>query len=276
MANFSVLPPEVNSALMFAGPGSAPMLEAAGAWAGLASELGSAASSFSSLTSDLASQAWQGPAAAAMLAAAAPYAGFLDAAANSAASAAGQASAVAEVFESAVTAMVHPVAVAANRNQFVQLVLSNLFGQNAPAIAAAEGIYEEMWATDVATMAGYHSGVSTAAAALTPWEQLREVVGAEAQAVQNFGGAEAQAFRNIGSAEMAAVQKLGRDEAAALQELGAGEQPLRRFARAQARALEDFAGAEAGALQAFGGAQAGAFRRFARDGSLPFIHAPAP
>jgi len=74
--NFSVLPPEVNSLRMFLGAGSAPMLEAAAAWNGLASELGSAADSFSSVTSGLTGQAWQGPAAAAMSAVAAPYASF--------------------------------------------------------------------------------------------------------------------------------------------------------------------------------------------------------
>lgn len=41
--NFSVLPPEVNSARMFSGAGSAPMLAAAAAWNGLAEELASAA-----------------------------------------------------------------------------------------------------------------------------------------------------------------------------------------------------------------------------------------
>src|SRR5262249_6937909 len=43
-------------------------------------------------------------------------------------------------------------------------VLSNLFDQNAPAIAVAEGQYEEMWAADVSAMAGYHCGASAAAA----------------------------------------------------------------------------------------------------------------
>ena len=37
--SFIVLPPEINSALMFSGAGSAPMLAAAAAWDGLASEL---------------------------------------------------------------------------------------------------------------------------------------------------------------------------------------------------------------------------------------------
>lgn len=60
--NYAVLPPELNSLRMFTGAGSAPMLAAAVAWDGLAAELGSAASSFGSVTSDLASQAWQWPA----------------------------------------------------------------------------------------------------------------------------------------------------------------------------------------------------------------------
>jgi PPE-repeat protein len=156
--SFLTAPPEINSLRMFTGAGSGPMLSAAAAWDGLAAELGAAAESFGSVTSGLAGQAWQGPASAAMLAAAAPYSGWLHAAAASASGAAAQAKAVAVAFESAFVATVHPVVVAANRNQLVQLVVSNLFGQNAPAIAATEGQYEEMWAADVAAMVGYHGG----------------------------------------------------------------------------------------------------------------------
>ena len=173
--NFTVLAPEINSARMFSGAGSAPMLNAAAAWDGLASELGSAASSFSSVTSGLAAgpgSAWQGPASAAMTAAAAPYAGWLSAAATQATGAAGQARAVAGAFEAALAATVHPLQVAANRNGLVQLVMSNLFGQNAPAIAAVEADYERMWAQDVAAMAGYHAGASAAAAQLAPLQSL--------------------------------------------------------------------------------------------------------
>lgn len=46
LPNFAVLPPEVNSARVFAGAGSAPMLAAAAAWDDLASELHCAAMSF--------------------------------------------------------------------------------------------------------------------------------------------------------------------------------------------------------------------------------------
>ncbi|VAZ77292.1 putative PPE family protein PPE42 [Mycobacterium persicum] len=57
---FVVLPPEVNSARMYAGAGSEPMLAAAAAWDGLAGELDSAAAWFSSVTTGLAGSSWQG------------------------------------------------------------------------------------------------------------------------------------------------------------------------------------------------------------------------
>ena len=170
--SFLVAPPEITSALMHAGAGSAPMLEAAAAWEGLASELGSAASSFNSVTSGLTGQAWQGSAANAMTAAATPYTGWLSQAASQASGAATQARAVASAFESALAATVHPTLVQANRTSFVRAVMTNWFGFNAPAIAAFEGQYEEMWAQDVAAMVGYHGGASAAAAALAPAEQL--------------------------------------------------------------------------------------------------------
>src|SRR6202008_2494098 len=74
---FVLLPPETTSALLHTGAGSGPMLAAAAAWDGLASELGSAAQSFSSVTSGLAGDAWQGAASAAMLSTAAQYSGVL-------------------------------------------------------------------------------------------------------------------------------------------------------------------------------------------------------
>lgn len=41
--DFGVLPPEINSGRMYAGPGSGPMMAAAAAWDSLAAELGLAA-----------------------------------------------------------------------------------------------------------------------------------------------------------------------------------------------------------------------------------------
>ncbi len=167
--SFLTFPPELNSSLMFSGAGTSPILAAAASWDGLVTTLGSAAQSFSAITSDLAGQGWQGAASAAMLTSAARYAGFLTAAQAGAQTAATQAKAFAIAFESAQAAIVHPAAVAANRDQLVQLVVSNLFGQNAPSIAAIEAEYEQMWAKDVAAMVGYHGGVSAAAAQIAAW-----------------------------------------------------------------------------------------------------------
>lgn len=164
--HYSVLPPEINSALIFAGAGSGPMLAAASAWDGLATELASAAVSFGSVTAGLVGGSWQGRSSVAMAAAAAPYAGWLAAAATQAEQAATQAQVMVAEFEAVRLAMVQPALVAANRSGLISLVISNLFGQNAPAIAAAEAAYEEMWALDVSAMAAYHSGASAVAVAL--------------------------------------------------------------------------------------------------------------
>lgn len=170
--------------MMFGGAGPGPMLSAAAAREGLAGELDAAAEAFSSVISGLAGQGWQGPASRAMAAAAVPYAGWLGTAAAHASVSAAQANAVAGVFESALAATVHPALIAANRSNLVSLVVSNLFGLNAPAIAATEGLYEEMWAQDAAAMVGYHGGASAAAA---------ELAAATTAIVPNFG------YGNVGN-----------------------------------------------------------------------------
>ncbi|OOK72658.1 PPE family protein [Mycobacterium kansasii] len=164
--SFSMLAPEVNSARIFAGAGTGPMLAAAAAWDRLASELDTAARSFGSVIGTLAGQSWLGSAAAAMSAAAVPYADWLSASAAHAQRAAEQALATAAGYEAARSASVPPTLVAANRTRLVSLVLTNLFGQHAPAIAATEAHYERMWAQDVAAMADYRAGAAAVAAQL--------------------------------------------------------------------------------------------------------------
>jgi PPE-repeat protein len=50
--NFSILPPEINSARIYLGVGSGPTLAAAAAWDCLAAELRAAGAAFSSVTAD--------------------------------------------------------------------------------------------------------------------------------------------------------------------------------------------------------------------------------
>jgi PPE-repeat protein len=185
--NFALLPPELNSAQMFAGPGQGPMLAVASAWDGLAEELRAAAGSFASVTSELAGEAWAGPAAAAMARAADPYAAWLGAAAAQAEQTAAQARVAADTFAAALAATVHPIAVAANRTRLVSLVGYNLLGQNAPAIAAAEAEYEQMWAQDAAALSEYYAGASAAVAQLVPWQALPQNLGSGNVGVGNIG-----------------------------------------------------------------------------------------
>src|SRR5271156_6830482 len=89
---------------------------------------------------------------------------------------ASQAKAAAAVFEAAQAATVHPLLVASNRTELVSLVNSNLLGLNAPAIAAVESEYEQIWAQDVAAMSSYYGGASAVAAQLTPWQGAQQTL----------------------------------------------------------------------------------------------------
>ncbi|MDD4866457.1 MAG: PPE family protein [Mycobacterium sp.] len=167
MLDFAVLPPEINSARMYSGPGSGSMLAAAGAWNTIAAEMRSAAASCNSVIAELTATGWLGPSSMSMLAAATPYLIWLDAVAAEAEQTASQAFAAATAFESAFAATVPPPVVATNRAQLAMLVATNVFGQNTPAIAANEAEYTAMWAQDAAAMNGYAND-STAATQLTP------------------------------------------------------------------------------------------------------------
>lgn len=166
---FSWLPPEINSARMFAGAGSGPLFAAASAWEGLAADLWASASSFESVLAALTTGPWTGPASMSMAAAASPYVGWLSTVASQAQLAAIQARAAATAFEAALAATVHPTAVTANRVSLASLIAANVLGQNTPAIAATEFDYLEMWAQDVAAMVGYHAGAKSVAATLAPF-----------------------------------------------------------------------------------------------------------
>ena len=141
MLDFAALPPEINSARMYSGAGSAPMLAAGSAWSQLAAEMRSAADSYSSVVSNLTSSGWQGPASMSMADAAAPYAAWMNSTAAQAEQTAAQAQAAVTAYESAFSMTVPPTVVTANRVQLATLVATNILGQNTPAIAATEANY---------------------------------------------------------------------------------------------------------------------------------------
>ena len=107
--DFAFLPPEINSALMYAGAGSGPLLAAAAAWDGLAADMWASASSFDSVVSGLASNGqWMGPSAESMTQAAGPYLQWLHGAAAHASMSAMQARVAAMSYEGAFAATVPP------------------------------------------------------------------------------------------------------------------------------------------------------------------------
>src|ERR1700746_3847921 len=71
--SFSLFPPEINSALMFSGAGSGPLLEASTAWSGLAADLEATATQYQTLITNLVTGSWLGPSSAQMASATAPY-----------------------------------------------------------------------------------------------------------------------------------------------------------------------------------------------------------
>ena len=153
--DFALLPPEVNSGLIYAGPGSGPMLSAATGWDALAAQLESAAGGYAAELAGLSGQAWAGPSSLLMTAAATPYVEWLSTTAGQAAQTAVQAYAAAAAYEAAFAMTVPPPVIASNRVQLMALIETNFFGQNTPAIAATEAEYMEMWAQDAAAMYGY-------------------------------------------------------------------------------------------------------------------------
>jgi hypothetical protein len=153
------------------------MVAAAAAWDGLAESLATSASSFVSVTSDLAKSSWQGPSATAMMAVASSYASWLSAAAAQAEATCSQAAAMADAFETAQSATVQPAVVSANRGLLKALASTNYLGQNAPTIMDIESAYEQMWASDVAAMSDYHADASAAVEHLSPWQQVLRDLG---------------------------------------------------------------------------------------------------
>ncbi|ETW21622.1 hypothetical protein MGAST_24800, partial [Mycobacterium gastri 'Wayne'] len=188
--DFGALPPEVNSGRLYAGPGSAPLVAAASAWSGLASELSLAADGYERVVMTLHAEEWLGPASTLMIEAVAPYLAWMRTAAAQAEQAASQARAAAAAFETAFAAVVPPPLIAANRAQLASLIAKNVYGQYGAAIAALEAQYAEMWARDARAMYSY-AGSSASAAQLTPYTPPPHITSpsAVAQAAATSAGA---------------------------------------------------------------------------------------
>ncbi|MGV0750060.1 PPE family protein [Mycolicibacter heraklionensis] len=194
---FSLLPPEIISTNMYAGPGSGSLIAAATAWGRLASELSTAASEYNAVLASLTGESWTGPSATAMTAAAEPYVAWMSTTAATATQAAAQAQAAATAYEAAHAAVVPPEVVTANRTQNQMLYATNFLGQNLAAIAANEAQYLEMWAQDAAAMQTYAASAAAATKITAFTEPPQTTTGtAEATSAANAGSAAATSGSN--------------------------------------------------------------------------------
>jgi len=150
-----MFPPEVNSALMYAGAGSGPLMAAASAWDELAADLETTATSYQAVIQQLTGGPWLGPSSVQMTSATAPYIAWLQGSSIQAAQTSAQARLAAAAYEGAFDSTVPPTVIAANRTLLAALVATNFLGQNTPAIAATEALYMEMWFQDGLTMDTY-------------------------------------------------------------------------------------------------------------------------
>lgn len=117
--DYAFLPPEINSARMYSGPGPNSMLVAAASWDALAAELASAAENYGSVIARLTGMHWWGPASTSMLAMSAPYVEWLERTAAQTKQTATQARAAAAAFEQAHAMTVPPALVTGIRGAIV-------------------------------------------------------------------------------------------------------------------------------------------------------------
>lgn len=217
MFDFGALPPEINSGRIYSGPGSGPMMAAASAWDGVATELASAASAYGSVIDELTGSRWLGPSSQLLLSAVTPYVSWIGAAAAQAEDTAGQARAAAAAYETAFTMTVPPPVIAANRVLLMTLVATNFFGQNTPAIMATEADYMEMWAQDAAAMYGYAAS-SASAAQLDPYVAPPNTTNPQALIDQGAAAAQAAAVPAGTSGQAAAAAMSEAVSAASIQQ----------------------------------------------------------
>jgi PPE-repeat protein len=190
--SFSLIPPEISSALMATGAGSGPLLDAAAAWDSLSADLESTATQYQTLVTNLTTGPWLGSSAARMAAATAPYIAWLQGTAATAAQTGAQARLAAAAYQTAYASMVPLPEITANRALLAQLVANNFLGQNTGAIATTEANYLDMWIQDALAMDTYHAN-SKAASTLPAQPAAPQVASGALPAAATAGAAPADA-----------------------------------------------------------------------------------
>jgi len=155
------LPPEVTSALIHTGPGAESLIEASEAWQQLGANLEDSAENYGATLSSLVGT-WRGASSKAMVQAVEPYLNWLRTTAQQVQQTAASAQAAASAVNSVRAAVVPVGQVSANRALLAQLLATNGFGRNLPAIAETEAEYQSMWANNSAAMTRYQAASAQA------------------------------------------------------------------------------------------------------------------
>jgi PPE-repeat protein len=158
---FTTLPPEVTSALIHTGPGAESLIEASEAWQQLGANLEDSAENYGATLSSLVGT-WRGGSSTAMVQAVEPYLNWLRTTAQQVQQTAASAQAAASAVNSVRAAVVPVGQVSANRALLAQLLATNGFGRNLPAIAETEAEYQSMWANNSAAMTRYQAASAQA------------------------------------------------------------------------------------------------------------------
>lgn len=195
MIEFGALPPEINSARMYAGDGAASLVSAAAGWQAIASGLIAAAGGMGAVTAGLVGNAWSGPSSAMMGMSSMQFMEWVIQTAARAEMTAAAALAAADAHATAFAATIPPPEVERNQITTATLIATNFMGVNSAAIAASQAQYEEYWAQDASAMYTYAAANQTLAASLNAPPFLPAIpntdpagVGAQAAAVAQAGG----------------------------------------------------------------------------------------
>jgi PPE-repeat protein len=214
--DFGALPPEVNSARMYAGAGSTSLTTAASAWRSLAAELTSAGQGYENVITQLSSEEWLGAASIKATQALTPYVTWMKTTAAQAEHTASQLDAASAAFETAFASVVPPPLVAQNRALLLQALQANVLGQYTNVIAQLESQYGQMWAQDASTLYNY-AAQSSNATKVTPFKSAPEVSTQDAGAKQGaaVNSASGTAAGNASSTTASAIEQTPKTLAAA-------------------------------------------------------------
>ncbi|BBY24883.1 PPE family protein, SVP subgroup [Mycobacterium stomatepiae] len=172
--DFAALPPEITSTLVWSGPGSAPLMAAAAAYANLGAEVSTTATSWESIITTLTTDVWTGGGSSAAATAAQTIVTYLTDAAATLEQAGSAASASAAAFEAAYAGVVNPALVFTNRAEYAAALAAVPF--SLPVLTELETEYAEMWVQDATAMSAYQAASDAAAGMLQPVTPLASTV----------------------------------------------------------------------------------------------------